>query len=253
MPADTSAYRWVRRRLILALVLLAAGTGGQMVLGRHVEKWREVENEQLQKPLAQFPDRLGHWVGTELAVDPGMIKGIKIDDYLQRVYVHPSGERLVLWMSYSGRSLDQYHYPTVCMQGSGWVEDEVRRACLSCPSSEAANQETIELDASSTSVSDSRVPVTRMLFNRRQSRQYVYYWYYLIGEDQIDQVMRRFTQVSRVFLRGRRNASLTVEVFSQSAHPDPKLLDEFVKLATVHIDEWMPPGTLAACDLGANY
>lgn len=242
--ASPNTAKVVQRRLVIAVCLLAAAIGGQTVLARQAEYWRQVGDQQLTRPLNQFPARLGHWIGSDLAVDPGMIKGIKIDDYLQRVYVHPSGERLVLWMSYSQRSLDQYHYPTVCMQGSGWIEEEAKRSVLVCPQ---CSDETCVVGA------QSNVPVSRMLFNRRQNRQYVYYWYYLIGEDQIDQLMRQFTQVSRVFLRGRRNASLTIEVFSQAAHPNPELLDEFVKLATKSIEEWTPPGTLAACDLGANY
>lgn len=226
----------VRVRLLVALSLLALGAGGQMVLGRQIESIRGKRAVDLRRPLAEFPERIGYWIGTDLPPDPKLIAKIKIDGYLQRVYVHPSGERVVLWMSYSRRSSDQYHYPTVCMSANGWNEDEAARQELPVQADAAGN-----------------LPVMRLLFNKEQRRQYVYYWYYLIGEDAIDRMMRHSSRAARAFLRGRRNASLTVEIFSQSMHPDRDLLDDFTRSTVTLLEGWMPEGSEAACDLGANY
>ena len=72
-------------------------------------------------------------------------------------------------------------------------------------------------------------------------------WYYLIGEDPIDKQMRAASRYARVFLRGRQNPSLTVEVFSQSPSPDSALLDAFAKLVAAELDKWTPPGTETCC------
>lgn len=230
----------LRTRLMIALAILSVGAVGQLVLAQHLASLRNEQSASLAKPLAQFPERIGSWVGAELPADPTIIADIKIDDYLQRLYVHPTGERVVLWMSYSRKSSDQYHYPTVCMQGKGWQEDEAARDAFCAYA--AANDD------------DGRAAnVMRMYFTKNRQSQAVYYWYYLIGEDPVDRTMRRLGQTARAFLRGRRNASLTVEVFSQSPRPNRQLLDEFVALVAADLDGWMPAGTIVASDLGANY
>lgn len=223
-----------RGRLVAALAILLIGVGGQFVLARQVARLRSPASECLARPLAEFPDRIGPWVGADLAINPKIVSDIKIDDYLQRVYTDPSGERLVLWMSFSTRSTDQYHYPTVCMQGAGWREDESQRARLAADSPGAATMH-------------------RLWFAKPERAQLVYYWYYLIGEDGVDRWMRQFSQASRAFLRGRRNASLTVEVFSQSQPPDAALLDEFARQVAERLREVVPEGSEMACELGANY
>ena len=63
--------------------------------------------------------------------------------------------------------------------------------------------------------------------------------------------MRGRSDWARAFIRGRKNASMTVEVFSQSSAPDPELLDDFVQRATQELDGFVPRGTVGCCDLGA--
>lgn len=231
----------LRSRIVIALALVSLGLGSQYLLGRQLESVRSEEGSDLRKPLSQFPRKLGLWMGKDVPANPKIIADIKIDQHLNREYVHPSGEKVVLWMSFSKRSLDQYHYPTVCMEGNGWVEDESGRERIQlCGHAEAQDV-------------DSLVPAMSMAFAKEEQQQLVYYWYYLIGEDVLDRVMRQSSRWARAFLRGRRNASLTVEVFSQSPRPDRRLLDDLAKLVAENLQEWLPEGTDADCALGANY
>lgn len=239
---------WSRRRLSYALVLLGACVGGQYALASRLGELRGAAAVPLVRPLDEFPDYLGDWTGAELPADDrlkAIVEKIRCDAYMQRVYVHRSGEKVVLWMNYSTRSTDQFHYPTVCMVAGGWEEDEAARSRIEADAKAMAPK----LDAGLLD----HIPIMRMLFNRRAERQAVYYWYYLMGEDKIDKVMRRLSQSSRAFLRGRRNTSLTVEVFSQSPAPDVKLLDDFARRVSIQMIGWMPKGTESACELGANY
>jgi EpsI family protein len=231
-------FRW---RLVIAVGLFAAGAAGKSALGTYVADLRTKETAKIERKLAEFPTSIGGWVGTDVPANEKTLQDIKSDDHLKRVYVHSSGERTVLWFNYSGKSLDQYHYPTVCMEGAGWQEDESQRKSVPFAGVKANK-------------SDASDPAyCSMYFARSHEREYVLYWYYLIGEDPIDRTMRSASRYARVFLRGRQNPSLTVEVFSQSANPDPKLLDEFARLVAVELEKWTPPGTETCCELGATY
>lgn len=231
----------IRKRLWIAIVLLGTGLCGQVLLGRQVEAAREGASVELLKPLNEFPDQIELWSGTDVPANPQIIEDIKIDQHLNRQYIHPSGEKVILWMSFSKRSLDQYHYPTVCMAGSGWTEDETGRERIVIHTGDNRDFGACE------------VPAMSMVFNKDKQKELVYYWYYLIGEDQVDRIMRQSSRWARAFLRGRRNASLTVEVFSQSPRPNRELLDEFARAVVHQLEEWMPKGTDADCTLGANY
>jgi len=233
-----------RLRLGIAIALFAAGAAGKSVLAAKVSAIRAKETPTIERKLAEFPKTLGGWVGSDIAPDAQMqqvIKDIKSDDYLNRAYTHSSGERVVLWFNYSGRSLDQYHYPIVCMKGAGWQEDESQRVDRKFPGLKPSKP-------------DANTPAyCSMFFTRNQEKEYVLYWYYLIGEDPIDRQMRAASKYARVFLRGRQNPSLTVEVFSQSASPDPARLEEFAKLVAAELEKWTPQGTETCCELGATY
>ena len=233
--ADPTTARALQRRLAVALILVLGAAGGEMVLGHQLASERSSEETALYQPLANFPNMIGEWTGEEAPPDPKLVRKIKIDDCLQRRYAHPSGQTVVLWLSYSKSSLDQYHYPTVCMQAIGWREDQsARRRFRPLPAGESPE-------------------IMRLRFDKDQRQQLVYYWYYLIGESDIDRMMRRLSRSARAFLRGRRNASLTVEVFSQTQPADQELLDRFVAQAMSTLDEWIPAGTRVCCDLGADY
>lgn len=221
-------------RLLIASGMLLSGAVTSELSRRHFDAVSSGSSELL-RPLHAFPSQIGAWIGTDEPADPKMIADIKIDQYLQRRYTHPSGAQVIVWMSYSQRSLDQYHYPTVCMQGIGWTEEEHRRELHGQPGSLAEPER------------------MRMYFARDGAVQSIHYWYYLLGEGPLDRWMRTLSQTSRAFLRGRRNGSLTVEVFSQSADPDDALIGALTSEIARLLTQWVPPGSEADCALGAAY
>ena len=94
-----------RMRLAVAVGLFAACTAGKSVLAAKVSAIRAKETPTIDRKLADFPRTLGNWVGNDVPADAQMLKDIKSDDYMNRAYTHPSGERVVLWFNYSaGRS-----------------------------------------------------------------------------------------------------------------------------------------------------
>ena len=236
----TNLFR--RARLVILLSLLVGGLVGEKAVAELLSHRRSTLALELRRPLAEFPYRIGAWVGADTEIDPRIIADIKVDEYLKRTYAHPSGERLTLWISYSRRSSDQYHYPTVCMRGTGWTEDQSRRARLTTSESTAGGEGITTPE-----------PILRMFFERGQQRQMVHYWFYLIGEDPVDRWMRRLSRGARAFLRGRRNASVTVEIFDLAPAPNGTLRDDFARAVAASLEATMPEGTERASELGADF
>lgn len=218
-----------------AMIVLVMGLAGRAAMALQADRMLATTERTLAQPLAAFPYRLGVWTGTDLAPDPKLVSDIRIDSWLQRVYVHPAGDRVALWMSHSSKSADQYHYPTVCMAGSGWTEDESART-----------EQTVSIG------DDQTLTMLRLRFTKPGTSQYVYYWYYLMGETPVDRWMRHGSRMARVFLRGRRNASVTIELFSQSPVHDPERLDAFARDIANQLQDHLPAGTTSECSLGAD-
>jgi EpsI family protein len=210
---------------------------GQSWIGGVVESIDEGRPKGMTRPLSSFPLKIDQWVGEDETPRAEVVAVMKDDEYLQRVYRHPTGIEVVLFLCHSTSSRDAYHYPTVCMTGRGWTEEESERTTID---SHPAGQ---------------RIPAPKTRFrfiNERKDRQWVYYWYYLIGESPIDEAMRRLSQSSRLFLRGRTNAGLTVELFSGHSNDDAEELDRFARRVAEELEPMLPEKTRGECELGAN-
>lgn len=224
-------------RWMILLGFLLVARIGQSWIGGAVESIDEGRPKGLTRPLSSFPLKIDQWVGEDETPRAEVIAVMKDDEYLQRVYRHPTGIEVVLFLCHSHSSRDAYHYPTVCMTGRGWTEEESERT-------------TIDSDPTGQRVP---APKTRFRFiNERKDRQWVYYWYYLIGESPIDEAMRRLSQSSRLFLRGRTNAGLTVELFSGQAHGEVEQIDRFARRVAEELEPLLPEKTRGECELGAN-
>ncbi|MBY0588062.1 EpsI family protein [bacterium] len=224
-------------RWMLLIALLAVARIGQSWIGGVVETIDEGRPKELVRPLESFPKRIDDWTSEDQMPRPEVVAALKDDRFLQRIYRHPSGLEVTLFFCHSTSGRDAYHYPTVCMTGRGWTEEESQRTTLDIDQIDAV------LPA----------PKTRFRFiNDRKDRQLVYYWYYLIGESRIDEAMRRLSQSSRLFLRGRTNAGLTVEIFSGTTSSRTEEIDRFASRVAEELVPMLPPHTRGECELGAN-
>lgn len=235
-PTSSIDPNRLRSRVVLAVVLLSLGAGGRVALARQFHG--SDTPQTLHRGLSEFPKQLGAWSGVDETPRKEVLDMMKLDDYLQRVYRHSTGQEVVLWISFSKTSRDQYHYPTVCMEGSGWTEEESERKLMNVVIPGRAER---------------NVSPLRMRFVKPdRGRQYVYYWYYLIGERDIDRAMRTLSRTTRFFLRGRSNASATVEIFTQSPTVDVELVDDLARRIAIELDHWMPDEAWSQSLLGAN-
>ncbi len=88
-----------------------------------------------RKPLAQFPEQVGNWSGTDVEIPKDIRDILGPGDFLLRVY-HDQQERLPntdMFIAYfpSQRAGDTIHSPKNCLPGAGWTPIDSARVPLS--------------------------------------------------------------------------------------------------------------------------
>ena len=107
--------------------------------------------------LSALPLVVGGWEGQPLsAFDQRVLAALKVDEYLNRLYVGPDGSAIALYIGYyrSQREGDTMHSPLNCLPGAGWQPISSRPLALS----EAA-------------------VVNRLVIQKGLDTQVVLYWY----------------------------------------------------------------------------
>jgi EpsI family protein len=66
-----------------------------------------------------FPYRIDNWQGKDLPVTEKEYNILETHNLILREYVHPSGQRLILFVIYSETNRAVFHPPEVCLIGSG--------------------------------------------------------------------------------------------------------------------------------------
>ena len=173
--------RWLTA--VLALVVLAAGAVSWQVYLRNP---LSVHAES----LAGIPNRIERWEGEDLEVESDIAEMLDADFNVQRVYEHPVGGFVWLYVGYYGteRGGRPEHTPWACYPSNGWsiVRDDV-----------------IEL------VPGSDLRANELLVEREGEQRLVHFWYQsyrregLLGE--FDQAIERLR--NRIF-EGRADGSL---------------------------------------------
>jgi len=120
-------------------LVLAAAMGGAAALAVVGKPTRRLADERPPIKLeAVFPERFGEWQVAPAASalvrpsdETGRLYGI-YDQVLERVYVHPNGEHVMLSVAYgTEQSVGlQVHRPEVCYPGSGFVVTRLERLDL---------------------------------------------------------------------------------------------------------------------------
>src|ERR1700732_3999823 len=135
--------------LIITAIFLQARTRGEVFPPR--------------QPLQSFPQQLGSWEGTDVAIDDDALQVLGPGDFLLRVYRDEQTTRppVDLFIAYfpSQRAGDTIHSPRNCLPGAGWTPVESTRITLSVPG---------------------HMPflANRYVIAKGDSRQLVLYWYW---------------------------------------------------------------------------
>lgn len=118
-------------RSMSLLICLAAAAWAQSALAERLSQFNPVAAQRLQQPLAALPLQLGSWHGVEETIPEAYRYA---DEHLKRTYIHATtGQRLIVWMTYSQVAADRNHYPEICMEVAGKPEDPAARRLLNLP------------------------------------------------------------------------------------------------------------------------
>lgn len=116
-----------------------------------------------REPLQSFPQQLGGWTGTDIAMDKDTLQVLGPGDFLLRVYNREDRNLpyLGLFIAYfpTQRAGDTIHSPKNCLPGAGWAPIESSHIELAVPG-------------------HSSFPVNRYVIAKGESRQLVLYWYW---------------------------------------------------------------------------
>ena len=120
-----------------------------------------------REPLAKCPLMISNWSAARAAdFDARTLAILRVDEYINRVYLNGSGRPVGLYVGYYGsqRNGDTMHSPLNCLPGAGWAPASFSRINVDIPQA-----------ASGTRASTIRV--NRYLIEKGLDRQLVLYWY----------------------------------------------------------------------------
>lgn len=160
-----------------------------------------------RRMLTEFPMQLGTWRGTPGRIEPQYLKLLKLDDYLLADYATDAVRPVNLYVSYYASQADgnSAHSPRACIPGDGWEISDFRQHALA-----------------GVAVGGESLKVNRVVIQRGDNRQLVYYWFqqrgHIITNEYMvklqifrDAVTRRRTDGAMVRLVARLNPGEPVE------------------------------------------
>ena len=165
--------------LIATALLLHARSRGEVFPPRH--------------PLQSFPQQIGNWEGTDVAIDEDALQVLGPGDFLLRVYQDQDTTQtpVDLFIAYfaSQRAGDTIHSPKNCLPGAGWSPVQSRRIMLSMPS-------------------HAPFPVNRYVIAKGDARQLVLYWYWAHDRGVASEYWAKYYLVADSIRMNRSDGSL---------------------------------------------
>lgn len=112
-----------------------------------------------QKPLKEFPQKIGQWKYlNDYKFKDEIIQILKVDDYLQRDFIN-NGKIVSLYIGYykTHRKFAEIHTPENCQAGGGWV---------------ILNEKKRQLN-----INGEKIYLIEALYEKDQRKEIFYYWY----------------------------------------------------------------------------
>jgi exosortase D (VPLPA-CTERM-specific) len=146
-----------------------------------------------RRDLSAFPLELGGWRGRTEPLDPGYLDVLKLDDYLLADYADGAGSAVNAYIAYyaSQRDSNSNHSPRGCLPGDGWEIQSFTESVLP-----GASPDGVPL------------PVNRVVIQKGESRQLVYYWFPQRGRLLTDEYAVKLWILRDLVVRGRSDGAL---------------------------------------------
>ncbi len=209
-------------RFLVAFVLLGSSALFLQARGRG-------EIIPQRPPLSSFPDQLGAWAGSDVAMAKETLDVLGPGDFLLRVYRNESQPQPYadLFIAYfpTQRTGDTIHSPKNCLPGAGWGPIESKRVPLS-----VAGQDPFI--------------VNRYLIAKGTDRQLVLYWYWAHGRAVASEYWAKIYLVTDSIRMNRSDGSLvrmTTPMFAgESADAAMQRLLPFAQQVEPLLNQYIP-------------
>jgi len=183
MSASMPAYT---ARFVLAALLVAATAFFLQARSRG-----EIFPQRL--PLSQFPEQLGPWSGTDVAMEKEVLDVLGPGDFLLRIYRNEKQPQpyVDLFIAYfrSQRTGDTIHSPKNCLPGAGWTPIEQSRVTLGMPDHVP-------------------FPANRYVIAKGDDRELVLYWYWAHDRGVASEYWAKFYLVADSMRMNRSDGAL---------------------------------------------
>ena len=177
------------------------------------------------RPLSSFPLVVGALQGRDLSLEDWQLQGVKVDDFLSRVYSAPGTPALYLYIGYynSQRAGETLHTPRNCLPGSGWQPVTVSEIDLRLPGGQHA-------------------PANFYVVEKGLDRQVVLYWYQAHGRVVANEYWAKFYTVLDAIRLNRTDAALikiNTPIFQGEAEARERAV-AFATLLLNELDHYLP-------------
>ncbi len=202
-------------------IIVLAGIGGTLVSER-----QEAVPEHAH--LTTFPLQVDDWTARERALDEQVEQVLKVDEYLLADYRRPPGEFVNFYIAYyeSQRKGASPHSPRVCIPGGGWLITDLQRVEVPVEGLQAP------------------VPVNRVVVERRDRRQLVYYWFEQRGRRITNEYWMKWYLFRDSILRNRTDGALvrlTTPIHGEDGDAAAdRLLREFMTRVMPLVPQYVP-------------
>lgn len=121
--------------------------------------------------FSNFPKTLGEWKGEDsIDMDKRSLDVLQLSSYIRRVYTHPSGASVFLYIGYWDKQSGEYqaakHSPALCLPSNGWITNNLVSNILDA--NEFKTQSSIE--------------ARRIVGEKNRNKELFYYWFFA-GKD----------------------------------------------------------------------
>ncbi|MGC8639352.1 MAG: EpsI family protein [Isosphaeraceae bacterium] len=210
-------------RFVLCTVILLVGLAAQTTF----EQLYRTERPRLRRGLASIPQVFGDWVGRDQAVAADIVERAQTTEYLNRVYQSRTqpGLSFTVWLNYSEKGTNLRHTPEICLPSSGWTRIESQTKVLRIEGADNRGH-----------------LITRLGYGKGELVEQVGFWYYIFGEGQLEDFVRRLPITSRSSHgRTTRGSSMTVEIFAPGEYdPDGEALRCFAHALLIELEPVLP-------------
>lgn len=202
-----------------------------LVLGAFIPQWVGARVEQLpERPsFSDFPMQIGDWEGKRDTLEQIYIDALKFEDYIIADYRNPQQETLNFYVAYYGsqRKGESAHSPRSCIPGGGWRIASHDRKLVPLASE-----------------GDSAVPVNRLLIQKGDYKQLVYYWFQGRGRNITNEYMVKWYIFWDALTKNRTDGALVRLTTFLQPGDDPadgdKRLMAFLKQVADPLGDYIP-------------